>query len=156
MLARVVFFLAAVWLGGCKKAPPPPLPKPAVAAKPVAAAPVTTNDTSQFVSVFEDLPPQVGKDPFFPTSHRRDPSAATAAQTHEHVDQSLVLKGIVGSVGRRIAVINDETMEVGEQASVRTPGGHVRVKCLDIGVDYALIQVEGEPQSKKLVMEQKR
>jgi len=74
----------------------------------------------------------------------------------QHVDQTLILKGIVGSLNRRIAVINDETMETGEEASVRTPGGHAKVKCLEVGPDYVVIQVEGEPQTRKLVMEQKK
>ncbi len=67
-----------------------------------------------------------------------------------------MLKGIVGSASRRIAVINSETMQVGEASSVRTPGGRVRVKCLEIGADYVLVQIEGEPQPKRLVMEQKK
>jgi hypothetical protein len=126
-----------------------------VVAKPVVVATPTTNDMTAYLSVFEDLPPAVGKDPFFPRSHRRDPTAPVEV-VKPQIDQTLILKGIVGSVNRHIAVINDETMDTGEEASVRTPGGHVKVKCLEVGEDYVVIQVEGESQTRKLVMEQKK
>jgi hypothetical protein len=156
LIAGAVCILAWAMLCGCKKATPAAAPKPVapMAAKPVAVA-APTNDAKQYVSVFEDLPPSIGKDPFFPKSHRRDPSLP-AEEVKARVDNTLVLKGIVGSVSRRIAVINDETMEMGEESSVRTPGGHVRLKCLEIGNDYVMVQVEGEPQTRKLVMEQKK
>ena len=74
-----------------------------------------------------------------------------------HVEPALVIKGIVGSINHRIVVINNEMMQVGEQSPIRVPGGgRVNVKCLEIGQDYAVVQVEGEPQPKKLVMEQKK
>lgn len=153
--------VVALTLSGCGG----PKPKPAAPARSAAAAPkaapapaVTGSNSAEFVSVFEDLPPQVGKDPFFPNSHRRDPAApvAVASATPVHVEPTLVLKGIVSSVGRRLAIINNETMETGEESAIRTPTGRVRVKCLEIGTDSALVQIEGEPQPKKLVMEQKR
>jgi hypothetical protein len=161
--ARVIFtvaagFVACGLLSGCKKAgadAAPPKPVAPVAPKPVAVA-ASTNDMKQYLSVFEDLPPAIGKDPFFPQSHRRDPSLPVEQVKERTIDQTLILKGIVGSVSRRIAVINDETMQSGEESSVRTPGGHVRLKCLEIGEDYVLVQVEGEPQTRKLVMEQKK
>jgi hypothetical protein len=157
VLALGSVIVACALLSGCKKAgPEAPKPVAPVAAKPaVVAAPPSTNDMKQFLSVFEDLPPAVGKDPFFPKSHRRDPSLPVE-EVKKQVDQTLILKGIVGSVNRRIAVINDETMESGEESSVRTPGGHVKVKCLEIAPDYVVIQVEGEPQTRKLVMQQKK
>ena len=158
MMAGAACFVAMALLPGCRKAPPPAPPKatPPAAAKTSAAAPAPTNDLTAYLSVFDDLPPQQGKDPFYPTSHRREPAAPIAVAAQAHVESTLVLKGIVGSVGRRIAVINNETMQQGEEASIRTPAGHVRVKCLEIGEDSVLVQVDGEPQPKKLVMQQKK
>jgi hypothetical protein len=156
LIALGVSLVALALLPGCNKAAPGVAPKPAVSVAPkTVVAPSSTNDMKEFVSVFEDLPPAQGKDPFFPMSHRRDPTMPTQ-ETREHVDHTLVLKGIVGSVHRRIAVINNETMQTGEESLVRTPGGHVKVKCLEIGQDYVMIQIEGEPQTRKLVMEQKK
>jgi len=158
-MAWVAAILAWAMLSGCKKAganaAPRPVVQAAAEAKPVSTNAASTNDMKQYLSVFEDLPPAVGKDPFFPRSHRRDP-AAPVEEVKKTVDQTLILKGIVGSVNRRIAVINDETMESGEEALVRTPGGHVKVKCTEIGSDYVIIQVEGEAETRKLVMEQKK
>ncbi len=151
--------LAAFILGaGCSKpqrAPEPVKPAAAPKAAPVAAGNPT--NTVDYVSVFEDLPPQTGKDPFFPSSHRRDPVApVTPSAAPAHVAPTLVLKGVVGSAGRRLAIINNETMELGEESTVRTAAGRVRVKCLQIDPDSALVQIEGEAQPKKLVMEQKK
>ena len=114
-----------------------------------------TNMAVEYVSVFQDLPPQVGRDPFFPISHRRDPvPAITAAPVH--VEPVLVLKAIMRTSTHSEAVINNEVMERGEEEAIRVPNGHIRVKCLEIGEDYVLVQVDGEAEPKKLSMEQKK
>ncbi|HWD18505.1 MAG TPA: hypothetical protein VHB20_04445 [Verrucomicrobiae bacterium] len=158
LLAGAACFVAVALLCGCKRPAPaaPAKPLTPIAAKTEAAAAAPAHDSNQFLSVFEDLPPAKGKDPFFPTSHRREPAAPAMAAAKVRLDPTLVLKGIVGSAGRRIAVINSETMQVGEESPVRIPGGHVRVKCLEIGVNYVVVQVEGETQPKKLEMDQKK
>jgi hypothetical protein len=111
----------------------------------------------QYVSVFENLPPAQGKDPFFPKSHRRDPAPTPGGQAAGGVGSSttpvapiLALKGVVGSKTRRLALINNQTMAAGETSSVRVPDGHVRVRCVEIGPDYVWIKVEGEEQPKRL------
>jgi hypothetical protein len=39
---------------------------------------------------------------------------------------------------------------------VRLPdGGRARVRCVEIGQDYAVIKVEGEPQPKRLELNRK-
>ncbi len=147
--------LVLLCVAGCDKRPPPrPAAKPAAApASPSATA--TNGLSSQYVSVFEDLPPAQGKDPFFPKSHRRDPAPTPAAQgaagsNPAPVVPVLVLKGVVGSKTRRFALINSEAMAVGETSSVRVPDGRVRVRCVEIGPDYVLVKVEGEEQPKRL------
>jgi hypothetical protein len=115
-----------------------------------------TNEAAlAYVSVFENLLPPQGKDPFFPKSHRREPApppevAAAVPAKLPPVAPILVLKGVVGSAKRRVALINNETMEPGETSLVRVPDGRVRVECLGIGPDYVLIKVEGEKQPKRL------
>jgi type II secretory pathway component PulC len=102
------------------------------------------------------MPPN-GRDPFFPNSHRRDPQMApNPTPTPQPASSELVLKGIVGSANHRLALINDDSiMEVGEEGSVRVPGGHVKLRCLEIGEDYAVIQVAGEVQTKRLQLSKK-
>lgn len=148
--------LSVVAVGCGNPAPAPPAAKPAAAPVSPAAVALATNDlASQYISVFEDLPPPQGKDPFFPRSHRRDPKPAAASQAPigmaaEPAAAILVLKGVVGSKSRRLALINSETMAVGDTASVRVADGRVRVRCLEIGPDYVLLNVEGEEQPKRL------
>ncbi|MGA2176178.1 MAG: hypothetical protein ABSH38_14475 [Verrucomicrobiota bacterium] len=155
--------LAAMGLGlcclvGCKKPPAPAaVAKAAVSAAKTNAVVAATNETaSEYVSVFEDLLPPKGRDPFFPNSHRREPAPPPNYHAAKApVAALLVLKGIVGSANRRLAVINNATLETGEESSVRVPDGHVRVRCLEIGEDYVLIKVEGEGQPKRLELGKK-
>jgi hypothetical protein len=153
-------FLALLIAAGCgPKAPPPPPSKPKTEApKTNAAAVAQTNLSDQYASVFEDLPPQKGKDPFFPASHRRDPApeAAPDANANAHVEAVLVLKAVIRTSKHSQAVINNEIFETGEVQPVRVPNGHVRVRCLEISSNYVLIQVEGEAEHKKLMIEQKK
>jgi hypothetical protein len=153
-------FLALLLAAGCgPKAPPPAPSKPKTEApKTNAGAAAQTNLSDQYTSVFEDLPPQKGKDPFFPTSRRREPApeAVAAGNANAHVDPVLVLKAIIRTSKHSQAVINNEIFEGGEEQSVRVPNGHVRVRCLDISSNSVLIQVEGEAEPKRLLMEQKK
>ncbi|HEX4122199.1 MAG TPA: hypothetical protein VH619_16400 [Verrucomicrobiae bacterium] len=148
--------LAFCFAAGCSKAPPQaPAAKKAVApAKAKMAATVVTN---QYVSVFEDLPAPQARDPFFPDSHRRDPAPAVlASEPHKAIVASdLLLKGIVGSARHRLAVINNEILEPGEEGIVHVPSGQVRLRCLTIGNDFVVIKVDGEAQSKRLFMDKK-
>ena len=151
----------ALWIAaGCgPKAPPPALSKPKTEApKTNAVAAAQTNLSDQYASVFEDLPPQKGKDPFFPASHRRDPApeAAPEAKANAHVEPVLALKAVIRTSKHSQAVINNEIFEAGEEQSVRVPNGHVRVRCIEIGSNYVLIQVAGEAEPKRLLMEQKK
>jgi hypothetical protein len=149
--------LAIALLAGCKPAPPPPTAKPAAAVKSISVVSAPAPDASAYVSVFEDLPPPKGRDPFFPDSHRREPapSPVIVAARKANVASDLLLKGIVGSATHRLAVVNNAIMEVGEESPVHVPNGQVRIRCLEIGDDYAVIQVEGEARPQRLEMEKK-
>jgi hypothetical protein len=162
-LAKAAHVLAGVGLivclmQACKPAAQPVAAKPPVAGartNSMGSAPLTNADT--YVSVFEDLLPPKGRDPFFPDSRRRDPAppppVAVAHKTA--VASDLLLKGIVVSPTHRSAVINSVTLKVGEDDTVHLPNGQVRVHCLEIGDDYVVIQVEGEARSRRLEMEKK-
>jgi hypothetical protein len=102
------------------------------------------------------MPPK-GRDPFFPNSHRRDPvpTVATSRTDRPPPASEVILKGVVGTPSHRLAVINNAILESGEEGSVRVPGGHIRVRCMEIGQDYAVIKVDGEIQPRRLVLSKK-
>jgi hypothetical protein len=154
--AAVAAGLVFCLVSACKPAAPPPGPAKPVAAKTNAPA-ATTNLMAMNVSVFNELLPPKGKDPFFPSSHRREPVPTLASRPDRPPPPAseLVLKGIVGSPAHRLAVINGAILEVGETDVVIVPGGHVKVKCLEIGEDYAVIRAEGEAQQKRLELNKK-
>jgi hypothetical protein len=162
-LAKGTHVLAGVGLtvcliAGCKPATAPAKAKPPVTGvKPNSTGSEADSIANTHVSVFEDLMPPQGRDPFFPDSHRRDPAPpARAVATHTAaVASDLLLKGIVGSATHRLAVINSEILEIGEESPVRVPNGQLRVRCLEIGDDYVIIKVEGEARSQRLEMNKK-
>ena len=150
LAAALVLTLAVA--NGCKKPNNAPGPVKVTGGAKTNLVAVGESDLSAYASVFEDLPPKVGKDPFFPNSHRREPASVAVVQQNVHVDPVLVLKGIVG----HLAVVNNEILEVGEEAPVRVANGHIRVKCLEIGEDYVVVKVEGEAEPKRLTMDTKK
>jgi hypothetical protein len=141
----------------CKPTAPAPGPvSKAVATNAGAAAPSSDLLAAQYVSVFEDLPPPKGRDPFFPNSRRREPVAAQSNPGEKSPPASgLQLKGTIVGADHSIADINSSILEVGEEATVRVPGGSVRLKCLEIGQDHAVVQVEGELQPRRLELNKK-
>src|SRR5208283_4508333 len=60
-------------LPSCKPAVQPPGPPKPATVKTNAPAAATNRVSAVYVSVFEDLMPPKGRDPFFPNSHRREP-----------------------------------------------------------------------------------
>jgi hypothetical protein len=149
--------LVLCFVPACKPAAPPPGPAKPAAAK---AAPAESGTNQAFVasvSVFDELMPPKGRAPFFPNSRRRDPVPVmtTRPDRPPPIASELVLKGIVGAPNHRLALINAAILEVGETDTVRVVSGHVKVKCLEIGEDYAVIQAEGETQPKRLELNKK-
>jgi len=124
---------------------------------PVAAAPlVQTNDTqvqtnlnlTQVVprSVFnQPTTPKEGCDPFFPTSVR--PYASSVIPNAPTTDfSSLSMQGISGAPDHRLVIINNVTFAVGDEAEVFTPQGRIRIRCLIISDDSAVIEAAGQRQ----------
>ena len=132
------------------KAPAAPA-KAAPAAKPVATTNAIPPELPVPQSVFVS-PTKVseGRDPFYPASMRpyhlpAAPSAAPVQVVHD-----LQLKGISVVNGLRLAVINNATLKEGEDGEVMTSSGRVRVSCLEIKVDTALVQIGSERRLLKL------
>lgn len=62
----------------------------------------------------------------------------------------LALKGISGSKDRRMALINNETLMVGETAKVKVRDSRFEICCKEIREDSVLITVDGKPMELKL------
>jgi len=113
-------------------------------------------------SVFAD-DPKSGKDPFFPSTARRmekvpgsAPGTQTTVQTpNRNVFDHLQLKGILGNPTRRLALINNHTFEVGEQAEVKTLEGRLNVRCWEIRNRSVVVSFVGESQRKELFLNEK-
>ena len=72
------------------------------------------------------------------------PTAPRAAPTN------LVLKGLSGPKGRRLALINDATLQSNEQARVRLGSSNILVRCLQILDEAVVVQVAGENETRTL------
>ena len=112
-------------------------------------------------SVFVD-DPKTGKDPFFPSTARRLEKvlAPSGTQTpvqapNKNVFDRLQLKGILGNSSRRLALINNHTFEVGEQAEVKTLEGKRNVRCWEIRNRSVVVSFVGESQRKELFLNEK-
>lgn len=66
------------------------------------------------------------------------------------VYKELHLKGISGPKGRRLAIINNQTMSEGESAMVKLGNAQVKVQCLEIGLDSVVVQMDGRSERKTL------
>jgi hypothetical protein len=106
---------------------------------------IVTNEThvaprSEFT---QPASPKDGRDPFFPTSLR--PYATAAVPNAPTTDlTSLVLQGTSGSPEHRLVIINRVTFGVGDEAEVSTAQGRIRIHCLAITDDAAVVEAGGE------------
>jgi hypothetical protein len=149
--------LVLCFVSACKPAAPPPSPPKPAPPKPAPVVSSTNHPSAEYVSVFEELMPPKGRDPFFPNSHRRDPVPVVTSSPDRPASAAseLQLKGIVGAPNHRLAIINDTIFDTGEEDTVHVPGGRVKVKCLEIGEDYAVVMAQGEAQPKRLELNKK-
>lgn len=65
---------------------------------------------------------------------------------------ALELKGISGSPNARFALINNQTVAAGETAKVKLGESIVKVKCLEVHDDYAVIMIDGTSERRELRM----
>lgn len=144
---------------GCSKQPAPkndvkPTAKSAKGstnAEPVAAM----REVAAFTDVIT-----TGQDPFFPDSQRRDPRPVKPANNNtgkaaapvpiKNPAQHVVLRGITGSASKRLALINNTAFAVGEEQTVQTLDGPIRVKCVQILERSVLVSLDGQSETKEI------
>lgn len=121
-----------------------PIAKP----HPLLGVPVTE---SQFVN---DI--SVGKDPFFPDSNRRQPKSpilSKAVVTEVNRANLLTLRGITGQAPRRFALINNLTFVAGEEGTVRTSAGLLKIRVQTVEDKVVTVLIDGESQARELVLD---
>ena len=122
----------------------------------LSAAPLNSMPMDEVIaikSVFMDNP-QFGKDPFFPKSSRREVVVENPNTVVEPLQASgLSLKGISGTVGKRLAIINNRTFEVGEEIILRVANQSFKVRCVEIRDKSVIISINNV--SKELFLGQR-
>lgn len=121
-------------------------------AQPAALPHVDQVASSQ--SMFID-DPNFGKDPFFPKSDRRKPQTPVQPLPNQAPDNlgtlnGVVLKGISGLPGKRLALLNNRTVEAGEVTEFRHNNQTVRVRCVEIREKSVILGVEGSTETKEI------
>jgi len=107
----------------------------------VIAAPVIQAGKTETIRSVFILPsnPKEGRDPFFPDSDRPYEIAA-AANPQAGKTISLVVKVFSGPLNHRLAIINNHTFGVGDEGSVITPSGRIRLRCIEIKTNSVVIE----------------
>jgi len=65
---------------------------------------------------------------------------------------TLTLKNISTSKAHRLAIINDRTLAIGEQARLTLATSNVVIRCLDIRSNSVLVQIEGAAANQELFL----
>lgn len=117
-------------------------------AAPAGPSPAATNaapaEPEVPKSVFRiPVSPQEGRDPFFPQSTLNKPVVVATPALPTAIAE-LELKGISGGAGHRLAIINNRTFEVGEEGTVLSNVGRVRIICKEINADSVRVNVNGQ------------
>jgi len=102
--------------------------------------------------------PSVGKDPFFPDSTRRLPSlpiTQKAVVTEVNRASLLTLRGVSGPEQRRIALINNLTFAPGEEGTVRTSAGLLKIRVVSIADKAVTVLIDGDSRPRELVLDDK-
>lgn len=87
------------------------------------------------------------KDPFFPLSTRTNfVPVTTNTVAPSFSPTTLVLKGLSGVAGQRLALINNRNFAEGESDEVTTSAGKKKVTVLKINEFSVLIRVDGIPE----------
>lgn len=108
---------------------------------------IATVNTNDYRSAFDPK----GRDPFYPHSARQ---SAENGENGEAASPTIILalQGISGSTNRRFAIINERTFGKGEEGEVIVPNGRIRIRCLDIRNDTAVISIGNSPDKIELHM----
>jgi hypothetical protein len=109
------------------------------------AAPPSTNAAPQpelIKSVF-DVTSSPVKDPFFPHTTRLPIPVAAVTNAPVADTSALVLNGLSGAAGQRLAMINNQTLGEGEWAEIRCRGGvKIRIHLLEIKDSSVIVKTE--------------
>ena len=129
-------------------ADPPPDPR--------AKTPTHVADTNSIPQSVFTIPASVaeGRDPFYPNAHYLGGGGEVKHAPVSTVADTLELKGVSGSAGRRLAMIaaagTNRTLAVGEETEFRTSAGPIKVRCVDIKGESVVIEVDGERRELRL------
>ena len=141
-----VIALAAVIAAGLVLVPGARAASPAAADKTNGPAGGTNSGPVELpvpLAIF-DLTNTVVKDPFFPNTLRH-PVHATNNATAAFSISSIVLKGLAGTTSEPLALINNKTLAVGEDAEITTAAGKVRIRVVEIKKSSVLIRSASLP-----------
>jgi hypothetical protein len=103
------------------------------------------------LSEFRD-DPKFGKDPFFPNTGRRQVinEVQTEAFKLPEIDK-IKLGGISGSQENRLAILNNRTFGIGEEAEIKVDGRSVRIRLIEIRTRSVMISFNGGPPQELLL-----
>jgi hypothetical protein len=156
VIASVLGLLACIAAGlvlvGCDNPPPPPAPKKATNDTSKVSQTATNVIVLETNSVF-DADPRLTKDPFFPKSQRR---LARATKSGSAVPQVAILRlrGVIGSPGKYIAMINDKTFAVGDKSQVLVgPNQTMIIRVNKINTNSVNISADGESAPRELLLD---
>jgi hypothetical protein len=91
-----------------------------------------------------------GRDPFYPESLRPFESAAAVSRSTVEIS-ALTFKGVLGTPGHFVAIINNHAFALGDEGDVRTPGGKAHVRCLEIRPRAVVIEINGQRHELNLI-----
>lgn len=126
------------------------------AAKAKDAAPKVPNELkfapSSFVDDKHDA--RIGKDVFFPKSHRFDDDKpkpiGVVSNDPGFLLKQLTLRGISGTGNRKLALLNKKTLAQGESFPLQVNGQTHTVKCEEIKSRSVVISIDGFTEKKEL------
>jgi hypothetical protein len=84
------------------------------------------------------------KDPFFPLSVRQP--FPTATNVVAFSASSFALKGLSGSAGHRLALINNRTLADGETTEITTANGKVKIHCVRIKEESVIVRASTQSE----------
>ena len=64
--------------------------------------------------------------------------------------KELTLKSISGAGAKRLALINNQTLAVGESGKVRLGNGEIKIRCEEIREKSVVVTLDGKPERKEL------
>jgi len=151
MTAMALSVASALLISGCGNPPRPPAKKADEKAK---AAQVSTNEiVIETKAEFDD--DLKAKDPFYPKSTRRAAKTASGkpvAQLPRIAD--LKLRGVIGSPGRYIAMINDKTFAEGDKSQVSVGANQsLVVKVTQISAKSVTVIIDGDAAPHELLLD---